>query len=228
MKIELVVFDMAGTTVADNNNVNDAFRGAFEKTGYPVPAEDVNYVMGYRKIEAIKILLSGFHPGEVSNELLIDKIHTQFTNDMLKYYSDTPGVVPLPYAEEVFRKLNANQIKVALNTGFTKVITDTILHRLGWPGKAMIDFVISSDEVEKGRPHPHMIKAIMHELKIMDAGNVVKIGDTEVDINEGRNAGCGMIVSVTTGSYNRRQLETYAPHHIIDSLQELPAILNLS
>jgi phosphoglycolate phosphatase-like HAD superfamily hydrolase len=53
------------------------------------------------------------------------------------------------------------------------------------------------------------------------------VGDTEVDIAEGRNAKCGLVVSVTTGSYTRRELEGFYPDHIIDSLQELPQILNL-
>jgi hydroxymethylpyrimidine pyrophosphatase-like HAD family hydrolase len=46
MQTKLVVFDIAGTTVTDNDNVNDAFRGAFEKAGYPVALAAVNHVMG--------------------------------------------------------------------------------------------------------------------------------------------------------------------------------------
>jgi len=68
---------------------------------------------------------------------------------------------------------------------------------------------------------------MMDQLNIQDVKQVVKVGDTEVDIAEGRNAGCGLIVSVTTGSYSREELAHFSPDHIIGSLAELPAILNL-
>ena len=71
MQTELVVFDIAGTTVTDNDNVNDAFRGAFDKEGYPVAPVDINHVMGYRKMEAIRILLERFYPEQLNNVELI-------------------------------------------------------------------------------------------------------------------------------------------------------------
>ena len=227
MQTQLIVFDIAGTTVTDNDNVNDAFRGAFEKAGYPVALADVNHVMGYRKIEAISILLNRFYPTEVNNFELIQDIHNGFVEDMQAYYLHTPDLNALPYAEEIFIQLHANNIKIALDTGFTKIITDTIIERLGWLKNGLVDFVISSDEVPQGRPFPYMIETIMEELNITDVNQVVKIGDTEVDIEEGRNAGCGLVISVTTGAYNREELKKFSPDFIIDSLTELPAILNL-
>ena len=227
MKVALVVFDIAGTTVTDDNSVNDAFRGAFGKSGYPVALTEVNYIMGYRKIEAIKILLQKFYPGQVDNEELIQHIHDVFLKDMQAYYRHTPNLAALPYAEEVFRQLHTKNIKIGLDTGFTKSITDIIIERLGWGTNSMVDQVISSDEVPEGRPSPYMIQRIMEAVKITDPKQVVKVGDTEVDIAEGRNAGCGLVVSVTTGSYTREELQKYAPDHIIESLNELAPLLHL-
>lgn len=227
MQTELVVFDIAGTTVTDNNSVNDAFRGALEKCGYPVALEDVNYIMGYRKIEAIKILLERFYPEQLHNEKLVDDIHNRFIEDMQAYYRNTPDLHAMPFAEEIFAWLHLNDIKIGLDTGFTKNITDIIMNRLGWMNNGIVDTVISSDEVPEGRPHPYMIQAMMKRLNVIDVTKVVKVGDTEVDIAEGRNSGCGLIISVTTGSYSKEELEQFSPDHIIDSLHELPAILNL-
>ena len=227
MKIDLVVFDIAGTTVSDKGNINDAFRDAMNESGYPVTVASVNHVMGYRKKEAIKILLEKFHPGESGNQDLIEHIHERFTKDMVAYYQDTPELFALPYAEDLFKLLHVNNIKVALDTGFTKVITDTIMERLGWNDNSLIDCVVSSDEVLEGRPHPYMIQKIMNELRLTEPGQVAKVGDTEVDIAEGRSAGCGLVISVTTGAYNRDELEFYSPDHIIDGLNELPAILKI-
>jgi len=71
----------------------------------------------------------------------------------------------------------------------------------------------------------NMIHRLIAELNISSAGNVLKIGDTEVDVEEGRNAGCGVVVSVTTGAYTRTQLQQYRPDFIIDSLEELMPII---
>ena len=118
-------------------------------------------------------------------------------------------------------RLRSGGFKVALNTGFTRSITDTILHRLRWDDRSpLIDQVICSDEVARGRPHADMIEVLMEDLGIESPVQVLKVGDTEVDVEEGRNAGCGKVVSVTTGTCTREQLQSYSPDFIIDDLQD--------
>ncbi len=225
--IELVVFDIAGTTVKDNGNVADAFMYALKKFGYTVPRKEVNYIMGYKKPVAISIMLDKFYPGEMEKDpALVENIHTVFIDHMVLFYQNDAELQPMLNAEYIFSQLQSHNIKVALNTGFSKKITDTILKRLGWNRTKLIDLVISSDEVENGRPSPEMIYAIMKATGVTDAALVAKVGDTEVDIMEGRNAGCGLVVSVSTGAYSRRQLLAYKPDAVIDDISELPLILN--
>lgn len=226
MNIELVVFDMAGTTVADNGNVNDSFRNAFASEGILVNAADINKVMGYRKMEAVKTILAQYAPYLAgSMDETIHRIHDRFTEEMVSFYSNNMDLKPLPFAEELFQLLQYKEIKVALNTGFTRVITDAILTQLGWNKNPFINRVICSDEVPEGRPHAFMIESIMTQLGISAVTKVAKVGDTEVDVLEGRNAGCGLVVSVTSGSYTREELVNYSPDYIIDSLQEFPALI---
>ncbi len=225
MSIELVVFDMAGTTVSDKGNVNDFFRDAFLNAGMEVDAADVDGVMGYRKKEAIEIIVEKYKPGSENDTDFIDGIHEDFTKQMVNFYETYEGLSPLPFAEKVFRELQENKIKVALNTGFTRAITAPILKRLGWDQAAFIDEVICSDEVPEGRPHPYMIEKLMKDLGIGHAENVAKVGDTKVDIEEGRNTGCGIVIAVTTGAYTKEQLAKYHPDHIIDSLESLPSLI---
>lgn len=223
--IQLVVFDIAGTTVSDQGNVAVSFIDAFKKHGKDVHVEEVKKVMGFRKIDAIKILLAKEYPELENSNEIIERVHDTFLDNMISFYENHAGLQPLPHAEETFEILQKQGIKVALNTGFTKAITDTILSRLKWDNSKLIDHVISSDEVPKGRPHPFMIRKIMELLEIDDTRRVAKIGDTQVDVQEGRNAGCGLVVSVTTGAYTREQLEGYSPDFIIDSLKEFPALI---
>ena len=59
MKIELVVFDIAGTTLKDEEDVvANSFTTALSNHGIEISAEDMNRVMGYRKIDAIKMVLN--------------------------------------------------------------------------------------------------------------------------------------------------------------------------
>lgn len=224
-KIQLVVFDIAGTTVHDEGDVAATFVNAFKKYSLEVDQNAVNEVMGFRKRDAISSLLKKFYPDDKNHsEELIDKIHDSFISNMVSFYKTDPGLRPLPHAEQTFKTLHDAGLKLALNTGFTKEITDTILQRLGWKNN-LVDLVISSDEVAQGRPHPFMIKALMKSAGIEDARLVAKVGDTQVDVQEGRNAGCGLVISVTTGAYSREQFQNFHPDFIIDSLNELPALI---
>ncbi|MEP6583486.1 MAG: HAD-IA family hydrolase [Ginsengibacter sp.] len=225
MSIKLVVFDIAGTTVSDKGNINDVFRDAFSNAGLTVEPADVDAVMGYRKKEAIEIVVKKYKPGSEKDGGYIDAIHNDFTEQMVSFYENDEALTPLPFAEKVFKELHSNQIKVALNTGFTRAITTPILKRLGWDKASFIDDVICSDEVPEGRPHPYMIQQLMRNLHISSAEDVVKVGDTKVDIEEGKNAGCWIVVAVTTGAYSKESLIKYQPDYILDSLESLPSLI---
>lgn len=221
MKTKLVVFDIAGTTVKDKGNVADTFLAAFLKHGFEVSREEANRVMGYRKMEAIRMLIDKLYPELHDKEEMVLSIHNSFEEIMLEFYMADKELAPFPEAEETFRWLHSKGIKVALNTGFTKYVTEGILYRLGWKDNAMIDAVICSDQVPEGRPSADMIRSLMHSLQVSDPAEVIKVGDTEVDVLEGRNAACGKVLSVTTGAYSREDLESYHPDAVINSLTEL-------
>ena len=111
---------------------------------------------------------------------------------------------------------------IAIGGGiFIAVIVDAIVDRLGWLERGLIDFVIASDEVEKGRPFPFMINRLMGMAGVEDSALVIKVGDTMVDIQEGRMSACGLVAAVTTGAYSRTELMAYSPDHVVDSLAEL-------
>jgi phosphonatase-like hydrolase len=224
--IELVVFDIAGTTIKDNGEIASAFQSALHEFGYEVPLEKINPLMGYKKTEAIKRMLIEYEENEEKiSRRLINRIHNRFLQLMVEHYSTTDQLTSLPNAEEVFSKLKALEIKIALNTGFSKEITDVIMERTGWIRNNTVDEVISSSEVPSGRPSSHMIQELMKRTSVTDPKKVVKVGDTEVDVAEGRNAGCLYSIGVTTGAFRREELEHYYPSYIIDDLLELLPIV---
>jgi len=133
--------------------------------------------------------------------------------------------LPLPAAEATFAQLRAAGLRVVLNTGFCADITTMLLRRLGWD--TCIDAWVASDQVAAPRPAPDMIQRLMRQGAIADAGAVVKVGDTPVDILEARAAGVGLCVAVTTGAHSRGELAMHGPDEIIDTLAALPPLLGL-
>jgi len=218
-KIQLAVFDIAGTTVKDEDFVAEAFIGAFEDAGIAINIQHVNPLMGFRKIDAITTLLDQM--GVDRGDGFPAYVHELFERRMISFYATSEEVVPLPHAEELFGRLRSAGVYVALNSGFPRVVVDAILERLGWQASGMIDFSIASDEVPVGRPYPFMIQKIMQAAGVSDSEYVMKVGDTTVDIEEGRLAGCGLVVAVTTGAQSREELLRASPDRIIDGLNEL-------
>ena len=224
MSIKLVVFDMAGTTVSDENYVALSFQQAMKKHGYHVELKDVNPLMGYEKPLAIQMILDKYETDiQKINTDSIARIHTDFVNIMLEFYTNSNEIRPLPNVESTFGQLRAMGIKIGLDTGFSRNIAELIISRLNW--ETQIDIMVASDDVKNGRPYPDMIHKMQADLNLLTTDEVVKIGDTEVDVNEGINAGCKYVVGITTGAFTREELEPHHPTHIIDDISELIAII---
>ncbi|MGZ3765530.1 MAG: HAD hydrolase-like protein, partial [Mucilaginibacter sp.] len=156
MSIKLVVFDIAGTTVKDDHNVSKAFQAALKKYNYDVPLSMINPLMGYEKNQAITQMLH-LHESDESKITvkLVDEIHREFVQQMIHFYQFEPGIGPLPNVEETFVALHHLGIQVGINTGFSRDIAETIVNRLQWRERGLIDHLVGSDEVELGRPHPY-------------------------------------------------------------------------
>ncbi|KGE86475.1 MAG: HAD family hydrolase [Phaeodactylibacter xiamenensis] len=70
-----------------------------------------------------------------------------------------------------------------------------------------------------------MIKLAQKKLGIKDASQVIKVGDSQIDIEEGKNAGCKLAIGITTGAHTSAQLYASQPDHVIENLEELIPIL---
>jgi phosphonatase-like hydrolase len=226
IETELVVFDMAGTTVHDDDSVNRCVRAALAAAGLSVTATAVNAVMGIPKPEAIARLID---QSELRAALgtQIDAIHDDFVRRSIEFYARDRSVREVAGAGRVFAALKAHGIKVALETGFGRSITRVILDRLGWSENPLIDATIASDEVAKGRPYPDMINILMARLGVLDPARVAKVGDTPADLEEGFRAGCGLVVGVTGGTHTRGELERHPHTALIESIAEFPGLLGL-
>ncbi len=225
MGIKLVVFDMAGTTIEDNDNVHEALVNGFKQYGYTITREDANSVMGYPKPVAIRTLLEEKFKQKDNIGARVGEIHSAFVAEMISFYQSNPAVKAKPNAEETFKQLKAKGIKVCLDTGFSRDIADTIIERMGWNKAGILDLSVTSDEVNNGRPYPDMIFKAMKDLKIETADEVAKVGDTISDLKEGYAAKCKYVIGITTGAYTRGELEKEEHTNLIDDLLEVVDIV---
>ncbi len=225
MGIRLVVFDVSGTTVHDGGGaVQRAMRDALAAAGVTVRPGAIEGVLGMAKPQAIRTVLEGHGRDELLPEL--PRIHEDFERRMISFYRHDPGVRPIDGADAVFARLRGAGVQVALGSGFSRTVLDAVLERVGWarPG-ATVDATIASDEVARGRPHPDMIDALRTRLGGIPYPQVAKVGDTPVDLHEGTMARCGLVVGVLTGSHRRDSLATHPHDHLLDSIADLPALL---
>lgn len=223
MKIAMVVFDMAGTTVDEGNVVYRTLHKAIEKVCPSVSFEDVLKLgAGKEKLQAIRETLSG---SNISlNEATIQEIFKDFLGLLDIAYANLI-VVPTNNTERLFNELRTKDIKVVLNTGYNTVTAISLLNKLNWVKGVQYDLLVTSSDVSNNRPMPDMILYAMDKLNITDASTVVKVGDSTIDIEEGRNAGCKYNIGVTTGAHTKAQLESANPDYIFDNIYDLVSVL---
>jgi phosphonatase-like hydrolase len=233
---QLVVFDMAGTTVQDNHEVEDCFYEAAVQTGLEATRSRINAMHGIPKKIVIETLWDEYigknHPEFDSK---VEATFAAFKTILETHYLTHP-VRPTIAAIETFAWLKSQGVKIALNTGFYREVVNIILQRLGWDHNlgenyignedSIIDLSLTPSETGgKGRPHPDMILKAMQVFGIDDPKKVVKIGDTPSDLQEGKLAGVGLNLAVTSGSHTREELEVWENDGLMDSLAELPALM---
>lgn len=221
--IELVVLDLAGTTVRDDGLVEEAFELAAERTGIAATADDLesalDYVratMGQSKIEVFRALTGSEGAAAAANEA--------FETAYLELVADG-GIVPIPGAEDLLRKLREYDVKIALTTGFSRVTMDAILDALGW--RDLVDVTLTPAEAGRGRPAPDLPLTALLRTSVSGTGAMVVVGDTSNDILSGIHAGAGLVIGVLTGAHDAETLDAAGADVILDSVADLPGLLGI-
>jgi phosphonatase-like hydrolase len=182
--------------------------------------------MGLPKPVAIRQLLAAKNPPLEKVQAVTDQVHEDFRVRIKEQYRRGTGIHPPVGIAYVFHALRSAGIRVGLDTGFSRDILDVLLAHLCWREGTAIDYAIASDEVARGRPHPDLIHHLMTRAQITNPAQVVKIGDTPSDLEEGLAAGCGLVVGVTYGTHSRAELERPGVV-VIDAARELLPLVGL-
>lgn len=226
--IAMIVFDMAGTTVDEGKIVYSSIQQALGSFDVTYPLEEVYaQVGGMNKKEGIRKLIK-LSSVPVSEDL-VDRATAAFLETVEERYRNDPAVREMPGAGRLFRTLRNAGVRVVLDTGYFRRTADILIDKLGWREDGLIDYSVTSDEVEQGRPAPLMIRKAMEYFDMSEPKCVAKVGDTPADMQEGINAGCGMCIGMVSraDAARKRELEQAGADEVIDSLGLIPGIIGL-
>ncbi len=233
--VSMVMFDLAGTTVQDDNAVAKCLHQAALEYGLPAALSQIETRIGTNKIHLFQSLIAESQGRSVSVDELEKKkdpatyeearrLFDRYTEIMIDHYRQE--VRGIPGAEDTFRWCRAHGIKVATDTGFHRDVTDAIMAGLGWVENGLVDLAVDVEHVGGvGRPAPFMIHYAMRQLDVHNVNEVIKVGDTPADMLEGYHAGCRGIVGVLSGPIPLMAWGKYRHTHVIASVAELPELI---
>ena len=234
-QIRLIVFDLAGTTVVDDNMVVKGLHQAATESGLKVKLDELQPFTGTNKLHLFQFMLSREKEGHLSlrdferydfsdKQDEARKIFRRYAEIMINHYQQHARAIP--GAEETFRWCRKHGIKVATVTGFHRDISNAIIKSLKWKDRNLIDLAVDVESTNgAGPPAPFMIFYAMEKLGIKSEQEVIKVGDTPADLLSGINAGVRGNIGVLTGSNSEKTLRQYKPTHIIPSVKDLPGLL---
>ena len=252
--IRLAVFDWAGTTVDYASSApSEVFDRVFANAGLHFTREEINRPMGMEKKAHIRELLTGESGGRQWLEAYgrpwteadVERLYQEFEDTLRQVVAEHSA--PIPGVVETVAELRERGLRIGSTTGYTSQMMELVIPRakaLGYEA----DCVVTPDMTGASRPTPFMLYECMRRLNVYPPAAVVKVGDTVVDIQEGKNAGAWS-VGILTGSNllgltkaeyeamsaedlnarKRRAEDRYreaGADLVIDSIRELPSAID--
>ncbi|MFT3688396.1 phosphonoacetaldehyde hydrolase [Paenirhodobacter sp.] len=254
LPLKAVVFDWAGTMIDYGSFAPmGVFVEAFARFGIDVSIAEAREPMGRPKWDHIAAMLAqprihaawatahGHAPGESDIRAIYDVFVPMNEEVVGDFCTLVPG------AAEMVAGLRARGLKIGSTTGYTRSIMDRVLPLAAAQGYAPDNLVCAGD-LPAGRPTPMNMYKCFLDLGVWPAASVVKVDDTAVGIDEGREAGCwtvgvtlsGNEVGLTPEAVAAMLPAELAPlrdraaavlrargaDYVIDTVADLPAVLS--
>jgi phosphonatase-like hydrolase len=219
-ELKLAIFDVAGTVIEDHGEVVSSFVDALAAHGIGVDSEELMEFKGAAKREVIRFF--GWRKrSEALSEESVEAVYADFERLVNERYEEQ--LAPVAGSEETFESLRKRGMQLALTTGFGRATLELVVRRLGWG--EWFAAMVSSDEVDAGRPAPYLIFRAMERCRSRSVHEVLNVGDTPLDLQSAANAGVALNVGVLSGQYRRERLVCEPQDALLASVADLPTLL---
>lgn len=220
-RTELVVLDMAGTTVLDDGVVELAFQRAAERTGvadrmpWDRALAHVRDTMGQSKLDVFTHLARGDRAVAARATAAFEGAYAEIVAEQ--------GVTEVAGAADAIQGLKDAGLTVALTTGFAPVTRDALIDGLGWSD--LIDLALSPVDAGRGRPAPDLVLTALLRTQTSSVAAVAVAGDTVSDVESGLRAGAGFVAGVLTGAHDADALTGAGADAVLADVTELRSAL---
>ena len=206
--IRCCIFDLGGTLI-DKYSITPilSMKELFKNNKLVVMDKYITEHMGIEKDQHLELIMDNDqirgqwyrnHGFEFKKENL---------NEMFKEYKEIQKQMTInhmkiiPQTWKCVEELKNMNILTGVTTGFDEDQTDYIRSKLENRGILIDNYEYSDYKKNIMRPNVDMIVSTMNKLDIEDPKSVLKIDDTEIGINEGKNAGCWTVGVYRWSSY---------------------------
>lgn len=172
--LRVALFDLDGTLVNSDDAVVWAVTTLLENHGIPdVPREEITKRIGV----GLKPLLETFIPDP---DVYVDEYRSIYRQGFKTRTYVYPGVL------ETLRELKNNCVKTAIVTNRNHDLSELIIKHFKIAEN--IDKLVAHTGKNKLKPDPEMIFTALGEFDV-PSEEAMMVGDTEIDIETGKNAG---------------------------------------
>ena len=210
---KLAIFDLDGTLLNTVEDLGNATNHALVQCGFPTHKIDEYYQMVGR---GIYNLFRAAIPSEYATEDNVQRMASYF----IPYYDahKCDFTKPYPGIIEMLKTITGKGVRLAVASNkYQDGAEKLVMHFFG-----EYDFVkiLGQREGQPIKPDPAIVEQILAVVPSISKEETVYIGDSNVDMQTGANAGV-RTVGVTWGFRSREELAQYNPSSIVDTPETL-------
>jgi pyrophosphatase PpaX len=213
--IKLIIYDLDGVLVDTNPAINASILHALDELDLEYDIDKIMEQMG----TPLNLIFKDVFKEEDQSKI------PEAVNIYRKYYSET-GKDAIRVQDNVcdtLRYFSEKGLKQCIASNSSRKLMEPILEKIGI--MAHIDFFMGVEDIEKPKPDPSIIEAIM-ERTGTSKRETVFIDDSSTGLGAGKKAGIHT-VGITTGVHTTKHIMSVDPEFILTNISQLMQIIKV-